>query len=87
MNLHAGNRERAIDLFEEVRASNPDLVLRRLSLAAAYEQDGRHEEAQTLVREMRAVQPRLSVEEVVARPALGEIANELRSAGRPERAD
>ncbi len=88
VNLRAGNRKRAVDVFEEVRASNPGLVLPRLSLAAVYEQDGRHEEAQALLREVLAVSPRLTVEDVVARGSpLGDIANELRSAGLPKRTE
>jgi adenylate cyclase len=88
VNLRAGNRKRAIDLLGEIRASNPDFVLSRLSLATAYEQDGRHEEAQTLVREILTVSPRLTVEDVVARGlTFGDQADELRNAGLPERTE
>ena len=63
VNFGAGNREKGVELMEQVRAENPDFLIGRIFLAAYYETEGRHAEARTLVREIRQVVPDLTADE------------------------
>ena len=46
-----------MELWERVRAANPDLLPPRVSLALHYERSGRHDEARALVQEILHVNP------------------------------
>jgi adenylate cyclase len=62
--IHAavGNRERAAELLEQVRAANPE-ILPALAYLAYHHQDlGNHAEAARIVAEIHAVNPDLSAE-------------------------
>ena len=65
INLLVGRTEIARGLYERIRASNPDLIFARLTLADLYESQGRHDEAQTLVREILRINPELTADLVV----------------------
>jgi lipopolysaccharide biosynthesis regulator YciM len=57
VNLRAGRTEKAIELWEGVRAANSDMIIARLPLAGLYESQGRHAEASELVQEILRVNP------------------------------
>ncbi len=88
VNFAAGRPEKAVELWEQARAANTDLIVARIPLAALYESEGRHEEARALAQEILRVNPDLTAESATELPlALGfdrdeAIAN-LRSAGLP----
>ena len=65
VNYGAGRREEAIDLIQQVRVANRDIVIARVVLVEVYEQDGRHAEAQVVVREILRVTPDLTVERAI----------------------
>jgi TolB-like protein/class 3 adenylate cyclase/cytochrome c-type biogenesis protein CcmH/NrfG len=65
VNLAAGQRQAAMELLERLRASNPELINARISLAALYEQDGRHDEARAVVEEILAVNADLTADTAV----------------------
>ena len=46
VNYSVGRMEAPQELYERIRASNPDLIPARLQLAVIYESQGRHDEAQ-----------------------------------------
>ncbi len=52
-------------LLEQIRSENRDNVISRVSLARFYEREGRHEEAQTTVREILTVVPDFTVERAI----------------------
>ena len=62
VNLAAGRRDVAVEMFEQVRTSNADIISARIPLAALYEIDGRHAEAQALAREILDVNPEMTAE-------------------------
>jgi adenylate cyclase len=62
VNFRAGRTEKAVELWEGVRAANSDMILARLPLAALYESQGRHAEATVLVQEILRVNPDFTVE-------------------------
>ncbi len=86
VNFAAGRTEKAVELWEQVRAANPDMILARIPLAILYESEGRHEEARVLAREILRVNPDLTAESATEL-ALGfdrdETIDNLRSAGLP----
>jgi adenylate cyclase len=75
VNLRAGRTQEAVEMYEQARAANPDLILARLPLAALYESEGRHEEARTVVQEILRVNPDFTADH----------AAQLSPAGTPER--
>jgi len=89
----AGRTDKAVELWERVRAANPDLLLSRVGLAVFYESQARHEDAQVLVQEILHVNSNLSAELLMELPAMrllaagaagrAEIVEHLRSAGLP----
>ncbi len=88
VNFAAGRTEKAVELWEQARAANPDMILASIPLAALYGSEGRHEEARALAQEILRVNRDLTAEsatELVL--ALGfdrdEAINNLRSAGLP----
>ncbi len=88
VNFAAGRTDKAVELWEDARAANTDMIRARIPLAALYESEGRHEEARALVREILRVNPDLTAESA-AGVALGfgfdknEATEDLRSAGLP----
>ena len=62
VNYIAGRTEKAVELWEQIRASNPDMILARIPLAVLYESEGRHEEARALAQEILHVNPDLTAE-------------------------
>jgi len=62
VNFLAGRTKVAQELYERIRAANPDLIPARLQLAVIYESQGRHEEAQLLVQESLRVNPHLTTD-------------------------
>jgi tetratricopeptide (TPR) repeat protein len=62
VNAGAGRRTEAIEQLERVRLKYPDNVIARVSLAAYYEQAGRHAEAADVVDEILRVAPDLTAE-------------------------
>ncbi len=62
VNLAAGRTDVAVEMFEQVRTSNTDMIIARIPLAALYESDGRHAEAQALAREILDVNPEITAE-------------------------
>ena len=62
VNLAAGRTDVAVEMFEQVRTSNTDMIVARIPLAALYESDGRHAEAQALAREILDVNPEITAE-------------------------
>jgi adenylate cyclase len=62
VNLMAGRTREAVEMFEQARLANPDLILARIPLAAIYEAEGRHEEARTVAEEILRVNPNLTAE-------------------------
>ncbi len=88
VNFAAGRSEKAVELWEQIRASNPDMILARIPLAALYESEGRHEEARVLVQEILRVNRDLTAEsatELVLTVGFDkdEAIDNLRSAGLP----
>jgi adenylate cyclase len=65
VNLAAGQRQEAMELLERLRASNPELINARIPLAAIYEQDGRHDEAQAVVEEILEVNADLTADTAI----------------------
>ena len=57
VNFQAGRIDEAVELWERVRAANPDLLRPRLLLALHYERIGRHDEARASVQEILGVNP------------------------------
>jgi adenylate cyclase len=62
INYLAGRTEVARGLYEQIRASNPDLISARLQLAVMYESQGRRDEAMLLVQESLRVNPDLTTD-------------------------
>jgi adenylate cyclase len=62
VNLAAGRKQEAVELFEQIRVANPELIGARTPLAAIYELEGRHEEARAIAQEILHVNPHLSAE-------------------------
>ncbi len=88
VNFGAGRTEKAVELWEQVRAANPDMILARIPLAALYESEGRHEEARALAQEILRVNRDLTAESATELAlALGfdgdEAIDNLRRAGLP----
>ena len=86
-NSRRGGLKEAAAIAERVRAANADLIPPRLLLANLYVSQGRLAEAQTLVGEVRGINPELTAEHAATRmAAVGgreEIIARLRSAGLP----
>ncbi len=57
VNHGAGRTQEAVEMFEQARAANPDLITARFALAALYESEGRHEQARAMVQEILRVNP------------------------------
>jgi hypothetical protein len=51
--------------MEQVRSANRDNLTARVVLAVFYEQEGRHGEASTVVREIQRVRPDLTAAEAI----------------------
>ncbi len=86
VNLMAGRTQEAVEMFEQARAANPDLIPARLWLAALYESEGRHEEARAVVQEILRVNPDFTADhaaQISAGAATPERIKALRSAGLP----
>ena len=86
LNLMAGRTQEAVEMFEQARAVNPDLILARIPLAAIYESEGRHEEARAVVQEILRVNPNFTADHAAhlyAGAATPERIKALRSAGLP----
>ena len=62
VNLAAGRTDVAVEMFEQVRTSNTDMIIAQIPLAALYESDGRHAEAQALAREILDVNPDMTAD-------------------------
>jgi tetratricopeptide (TPR) repeat protein len=62
VNFAAGRTEKAVELWEQARAANTDMILARIPLAALYESEGRHEEARALAQEILRVNRDLTAE-------------------------
>jgi adenylate cyclase len=94
VNLAAGRRQEAVELFEQVRAVSPGVVPVRIALAALYEEEGAHEKAQAVVAEILRVTPDLTVEramdlvqgldQVLSPEELARLPDYLQKAGLPE---
>ncbi|MCH8890622.1 MAG: tetratricopeptide repeat protein [Myxococcales bacterium] len=88
VNFAAGRPEQAVELWEQARAANTDMIVARIPLAALYESEGRHEVARLLAQEILRVNPDLTAESA-AELALGwgfapdDAIDHLRSAGLP----
>ncbi|MCH6563964.1 MAG: tetratricopeptide repeat protein, partial [Myxococcales bacterium] len=88
VNFAAGRTEKAVELWEQVRAANPDMILARIPLAALYESEGRHEEARALAQEILRVNRDLTAESATELALTfgfdgDEFRDNLRSAGFP----
>ncbi len=88
VNFAAGRPEKAVELWEQARAANTDLILARIPLAALYESEGRHEEARALAQEILRVNRDLTAESATELAlTMGfdrdEAIDNLRSAGLP----
>ena len=88
VNFAAGRTEKAVELWEQIRAANTDMILARIPLAALYESEGRHEEARALAKEILRVNRDLTAESATKLAlTLGfdtdEAIDNLRSAGLP----
>ena len=57
LNFQAGRIDEAVDLWERIRAANPELLQPRVPLALHYERIGRHDKARAVVQEMLRVNP------------------------------
>lgn len=60
VNWRVGRIEEAVELWEQVRSQNPDLLHARIGLAGYYESEGRHDDAREVVDEIMRVNPRLT---------------------------
>ncbi len=87
-----GREQEAVELWERIRAANPDLIHPRIFLMTAYEKADRLEEARALAREIRAINPELTAEvaavsfwkaEPSSAAAVAERRERLRRAGLP----
>ncbi len=65
VNWGAGRIGEAVGVMERIRSENRDNVVVRLGLVGFYEREGRHEEAQTAVREILRVTPDLTAERAI----------------------
>jgi tetratricopeptide (TPR) repeat protein len=91
INHMAGRTAVAVELWERARAANPDLIPARVQLAAVYESQGRHDEAQILIKEILRVNPEITTDVLSSRvltagldaDAQAEIRDRLRAAGLP----
>jgi Flp pilus assembly protein TadD len=93
VNFAVGRRQEAETLWERVRRSNPDNIIVRVALAAAYEYEGRHEEARVAAQEALRVNPDLTaeiatrmipgLEQVYEPEEAAQFADNLRKAGLP----
>ena len=77
-----------MELWEQLRAANTDMILARIPLAVLYESEGRHEEARALAQEILRVNPDLTAEAAIELAlALGfdtdDAIDHLRRAGLP----
>ena len=94
VNAAVGRNERAVELWERVRAEYRHMVLARIPLVIYYEKIGRHADARTVAREILRTNPDITAEQAfialpghdtglfgAADPA-GDVEN-LRSAGLP----
>jgi adenylate cyclase len=94
VNLAAGRRQEAVELFEQARAVSPGSVPVRIALAALYEEEGAHEKAQAVVAEILRVTPDLTAEramdlnqglnQILSPEELARYSDYLRKAGLPE---
>jgi adenylate cyclase len=87
VNLQVGRKEKAVELCEQLRAANPDMILARIPLAAHYESEGQHEEARAVVDEILRVNPDFTVEDAIRLSRLPDSeawAGDLRKAGLKE---
>ncbi len=85
--------DKAVELWERVRAANQDLLLPRVGLVAVYESQARREDAQAVVQEILHLNSNLSAELLMELPATrllapgaarrAEIVEHLRNAGLP----
>jgi adenylate cyclase len=62
VNLAAGHKQEAVELFERIRMANPELIAARTPLVAIYELEGRHEEARFIAQEILRVNPHFTAE-------------------------
>ncbi len=88
VNFAAGRTEKAVELWEQVRVANIDIIVARIPLAALYASEGRHEEARALAQEILRVNRDLTAESATELAlTLGfdrdEAIENLRSAGLP----
>ncbi len=88
INFSAGRTEQAVELWEQARATNTDMILARIPLAVLYESEGRHEEARALAQEILRVNPALTAESATELALVGgfdtdDSIDHLRSAGLP----
>ncbi len=88
VNFAAGRSEKAVELWEQARAANTDMILARIPLAVLYEAEGRHEEARALAQEILRVNPDLTAKAATELAVVGgfdrdESIGNLRSAGLP----
>ncbi len=88
INFSAGRTEQAVELWEQVRATNTDMILARIPLAVLYESEGRHEEARALAQEILRVNGDLAAESAIDLARVGgfdpdDAIDLLRSAGLP----
>jgi adenylate cyclase len=65
LNYVAGRREEAVEMWEQVRKANPELIPSQIALAAYYEREGQHDRASTVVEEILRVRPNLTVQEAI----------------------
>ena len=88
VNFAAGRTEKAVELWEQARAANTDMILARIWLALLYESEGRHEEARALAQEILRVNPDLTAEATIELALVvgfdpDDAIDHLRSAGLP----
>jgi adenylate cyclase len=88
INFGVGRTEQAVELWEQVRAANTDMITARIPLAVLYESEGRHEESRALTQEILRVNQDLTAESATELAlAFGfdsdEAIDNLRSAGLP----
>ena len=75
--FRAGRVEEAVQIWEAVRASNPDLLPQLFSLGSYYEGAGRHEEAVAVVADIRRGNPELRADDIGTRCGVGGAAEDL----------
>jgi adenylate cyclase len=88
INFGAGRTEQAVELWEQLRAANTDMILARIPLAVLYESEGRREEARALAQEILRVNRNLTAESATELAQMvgfdtDEAIENLRSAGLP----